>query len=243
MKNCENNILQETPIKTFSHKFSMNENCEKSISSVMIPHISKEKNITTVRKSLFKKSSCNDIGSKKQTKNGIGIKIKFVESSNINHKSSNKYAFFYKLKEKEKNPSKTPYLDKKFWNSSFNLNKYNDNNQNDNKLNNSNLLFVDQVQSQKNKLNHLIENGNNKEIIIQNNLDEKILPNINKADNNDNTNNKSEKVEKKKVEIIDNNNRINEKKNSLQNKKERKKNSNGIIINILNKPFFCCLKS
>ena len=244
VKNCENNILQETPIKTFSHKFSMNENCEKSISSMMIPHISKEKNITTVRKSLFKKSSCNDIGSKRQSKNGIGIKIKFVESSNINHKSSNKYAFFYKLKEKEKNPSKTPYLDKKFWNSSFNLNKYNDNNQNDNKLNNSNLLFVDQVQSQKNKLNHLIENGNNKEIIIQNNLDEKILPNINKADNNDNTNNKSEKVEKKKVEIIDNNNnRINEKKNSLQNKKERKKNSNGIIINILNKPFFCCLKS
>ena len=244
VKNCENNILQETPIKTFSHKFSMNENCEKSISSVMIPHISKEKNITTVRKSLFKKSSCNDIGSKRQSKNGIGIKIKFVESSNINHKSSNKYAFFYKLKEKEKNPSKTPYLDKKFWNSSFNLNKYNDNNQNDNKLNNSNLLFVDQVQSQKNKLNHLIENGNNKEMIIKNDLDEKILPNINKADNNDNTNNKSEKVKKKKVEIIDNNNnRINEKKNSLQNKKERKKNSNGIIINILNKPFFCCLKS
>ena len=58
-----------------------------------------------------------------------------------------------------------------------------------------------------------------------------------------NTNNKSEKVEKKKVEIIDNNHRINENKNSLQNKKERKKNSNGIIINILNKPFFCCLKS
>ena len=68
VKNCENNILQETPIKTFSHKFSMNENCEKSISSVMIPHISKEKNITTVRKSLFKKSSCNDIGSKKTIK-------------------------------------------------------------------------------------------------------------------------------------------------------------------------------
>ena len=195
-----------------------------------------------MRKSLFKKSSCNDIGSKRQSKNGIGIKIKFVESSNIYHKSSNKYAFFYKLKEKEKNPSKTPYLDKKFWNSSFNLNKYNDNNQNENhKLNHSNLLSVDQVQYKKNKLNHLIENGNNKEIIIKNGLDEKILPNINRVDNNDN--NKSERVEKKNVEIIDNNNRINENKNSLQNKKERKKNSNGIIINILNKPFFCCLKS
>ena len=247
IKNCENNLFQETPIKTFSHKFSMNEKCEKSISSMMIPNLSKEKNITTVRKSLFKKSSCNDIGfgSKKQSKNGIGIKTKFVESSTNNNKLSQKYSFFYKLKEKEKNPSKTPYLDKKNWNSSYNLNKYNYNNNPDdkNKKNNSNILFVDQIQSQKNKLNNLIEKGKNKEIIIvQKDLNEKILPNINKADNNDNTNIKIEMGEKEKEKIIDNNIGIIENKNNLQNKKP-KKNSNGIIINILNKPFFCCLKS
>ncbi len=72
MKKCENNILQETQIKTFSHKLSTNENCEKSISSLIIPHLSKEKNITTVRKSLFKKSSCNDIGQKNNQRMGLG---------------------------------------------------------------------------------------------------------------------------------------------------------------------------
>ena len=55
VKNFENNILQETPIKTFSHKFSMNENCEKSISSVMIPHISKEKNYNNCEKKFIQK--------------------------------------------------------------------------------------------------------------------------------------------------------------------------------------------
>ena len=246
LKKLETKSSQKLQIKTFSHKLSMDEKCDKSRSSRMIPNLSKEKNISPVKKSLFKKSSCNDIGRdiKRQASSVVGIKNKVGVSSNINNKSPNKYAFFFKLKEKEKNPSKTPYLDKKFWKSSYNLPKYNDNNNNViiNK-NNLNIYLADHTQSQKNKSNNIIENGNNKEIIIdKNETNKKLLPDIaNKVDNN--FTNKNNKINEKKENIkIDNNNEDSKNKNWEQNKKEKKK-SNGIIINILNKPFFCCLKS
>ena len=48
---------------------------------------------------------------------------------------------------------------------------------------------------------------------------------------------------KKKSIKIDDNNINNENKNFSQDKNERKNTNNNTIINILNKPFFCCLKS
>ena len=155
LKKLETKSSQKLQIKTFSHKLSMDEKCDKSRSSRMIPNLSKEKNISPVKKSLFKKSSCNDIGRdfKRQASSVVCIKNKVGVSSNINNKSPNKYAFFFKLKEKEKNPSKTPYLDKKFWKSSYNLPKFNDNN-NVIKKNNLNIYLADQTQSP--KINQII---------------------------------------------------------------------------------------
>ena len=250
LKKLETKSSQKLQIKTFSHKLSMDEKCDKSRSSRMIPNLSKEKNISPVKKSLFKKSSCNDIGRdiKRQTSSVVGIKNKVGVPSNINNKSPNKYAFFFKLKEKEKNPSKTPYLDKKFWKSSYNLPKYDNNNNGNNnaniKKNNLNIYSVNQTQSQINKSNNIVENGNNQKIIIdKNETNKKLLPdNTNNVDNNIISKN-IEIVEKKEnIKVDNNNNEDSKNKNCEQNKKEKKK-ANGIIINILNKPFFCCLKS
>ena len=42
---------------------------------------------------------------------------------------------------------------------------------------------------------------------------------------------------------MDDNNINNENKNFSKDKNERKNTNNNTIIHILNKPFFCCLKS
>ena len=68
--------------------------------------------------------------------------------------------------------------------------------------------------------------------------DKKLLINNNKFDNKNIVNNKSVMIEEKETRNIDNS----ENKNCLQNKKEGK-GINNIIINILNKPFLCCLQS
>ena len=57
-----------------------------------------------------------------------------------------------------------------------------------------------------------------------------------------NYNNIDKEIEKKETKKTENNNKINENKNCLRNKKEGIC-ANNIIINMLNKPFFCCLKS
>ena len=216
-----------SPIKSFHHRLSINEKSERSQSSMAIPNLSKEKNINIIKKSLFQKNSNNYSSfslKRKSRKNIIGIN-KNEELEN-NNKSSNKYSFFFKLKEKEKNPSKTPYLDKKFLKSSYNLPKYNvDNktiNNNDTKANNNNNII---------KKNQSIEN----QIDIRND-DNKDKNNTIKVDNNIII--KENIIEKETIRydnIINNKN-----KNILINKNQKKK---GLIINILHKPFFCCLKS
>ena len=77
---------------------------------------SKEKNECDFKKDLFKRSSYNLSGFslKKKSHKNLFIKNKFVNLSNTNHKSHKDYSFFSKLKQKEENPSKTPYLDTKF---------------------------------------------------------------------------------------------------------------------------------
>ena len=219
-----------SPIKSFHHRLSINEKSERSQSSMAIPNLSKEKNINIIKKSLFQKNSNNYSGfssKRKPRKNIIGINKN--EETDNNKKTPNKYSFFFKLKEKEKNPSKTPYLDKKFWKSSYNLPKYNVDNKtinNDNAKENNNSL-IKKNKSIKNKIdirdndikekNNTIKDDNN--IILKDNIFEK------KTIRYDN--------------IINNNN---ENKNIFINKNE-KKNKKKITINILHKPFFCCLKS
>jgi len=223
-----------SPIKRFNHKLSINEKSERSQSSMMIPNLSKEKNINIIKKSLFQKNSNNysNFGLKRKSrKNIIGLN---KNEDPDNNKLSKKYSFFFKLKEKEKNPSKTPYLDKKLWKSSYNLPKYNvDNktiNNDDNKHNNS---LMKKNQSIMNKIDNT-DDSNKEKNNIKKDSDKKILSNIN--DDNDIVvkDKMIEKETNKYDNVINSNN---------ENNKNGKKNKKPIIINILNKPFFCCLKS
>ena len=141
------------------------------------------------------------------------------------------------MKEKDKTPSNTPYLDKKFWKSSFDLIQYDANNKVNKKINELNKDYIKQNQIQINKINNIDENEENKEEnIIKNDLDKNVLSiNNNNLNNIIINNNKDELVGKKEYNKIDD--------NSKENKNERKNTNNNTIINILNKPFFCCLKS
>ena len=216
------NIL--TPKRPFRHSFSIKEKREKFLSSKMINIFSKERDI--IQKEFSKKNSSNNFSifspkgeSKKNSKFG---------DSGKNHKLTQKYSFFYKLKEKNKIPSKTPYLDKKLWKNSYNLDKYDYNKDDDNNSPNkkkiaNKSLFAPNQSSTYNKND------------IKNDLDKKLIPDKNKDDNNNAQN------IKKEIKPVENNN-DNEPKNYLLNKKHRKNICN-IIVNILNKPFLCCLKS
>ena len=250
-KNYENDSPKDntmSPIKTFSSYLLPNQNFRRSKSSMMIVDFSKEKNNDTFKKSLFKYNSNNFSGLslKRKPKINNKIKSKFLESSNNNRKSQKNYSFFFKLKEKEKIPSKTPYLDKKLWNSSYNVTKYNDNN---NACNKKNVVikktkpiapFVIQSQIQKDKRINMVKNDNNKEKkIIKNDLEKNKL--INNKDDNAIVDNNGKNFEKKDTKKLDEN-RVSGNNKNLENKKVGKNNKN-IIINILNKPFFCCLKS
>ena len=92
-----------SPIKSFHHRLSINEKSERSQSSMAIPNLSKEKNINIIKKSLFQKNSNNYSGfsSKRKPRKNIKGANKNEETDN-NNKSTNKYSFFFKLKEKEK---------------------------------------------------------------------------------------------------------------------------------------------
>ena len=151
--------------------------------------------------------------------------------------------FFYKLKEKNKRPSKTPYLDKKFSNSSYDVTKYVNNKTHGKsviKKKEFNMPLFSKMKSSKIEINHFKTNENKKELnVIKKGSDKKLLVN-NKKDINIIMNNKntiSEKGEKKKYKNNNTENKI-----FLHDKKEGKSSCN-IIVNILNKPFFCCLKS
>ena len=149
-------------------------------------------------------------------------------SQNKIHKL-HKYLFFNKLIKKNRFPSKTPYLDKKERESAQNVKQFN--------LENN----VDNSQSKN-------DNKNNKKINIKNNENEKNNGMINSdkklgistgEENKNNviiykSNNNNDKNETKKLGIDNNINKI-------QNM--QRKNENNFIINILTRPFFCCLKS
>ena len=124
IKNPENNnIIRNyniiTPSSTLKTKKNILDKSKSSLElSVLSKDISKENNI---KKSLFNKRS------KKWSLNYNNIikgrsKRKSVEGD-MTHKNRNSrnFNFFFKLKEKDKIPSKTPYLDK-IWNTANKLN-------------------------------------------------------------------------------------------------------------------------
>ena len=234
-----------SPAKTLHHETSIKGSCEKFRSSRLILNLSKEKHNSNLKAPLLKKNSCNTFSS-------FSLKRK---SRKNNHSGFSKYSFFYKLKEKDKIPSKTPYLDTKFWNSSFHLQKYDFNENTGNrspnkKISNKSLFY--KFQSPKHLKKVVDKNNKSKEKKMKNNNNnlDKISSTNNKQNDIITLNNIEKEKEKKKEtekETVKESKRLsndnnNENKNCLQNKSEKKK-SNNIIVNILHKPFFCCLKS
>ena len=188
----------------------------------------KKKIIILLKKAYSKKNSYSFFGFNLRRKSKSRIKTKFGESSNNNRRFSKNFSFFLKLKEKEKNPSKTPYLDKKSWKNEYNFNNLNETNKNIYNTENISIASsIGQNHSQK-ILNYNIKK-NNKKLLNDENKENKTI--------NNSKEDLGGKIETNKFEY---NNKEN--KNYSQNKKGRKSRSN-IIINILNKPFFCCFKS
>ena len=245
-KKSENNFPQNeilSPIKTIPYNFSFKKKLTKSKSSRDIPNIL-EDNKNNIQKSLLNKGSINQsnisIKSKPNKNNFLNIK-----SGDRTHKFQKRYSFFFKLKEKEKNPSKTPYLDRKGFNSTYHLKKYDFSN------------VTNFIKNKNDKVNSN-QDDNDKHLIEQNNIPKIKIDYINDKENITN-NNKIKKISSKissfpeiQKEIKNkniNNNNLNELKETqkIGNIKEKEikkqKNSNNFIINILNKPFMCCLKS
>ena len=280
------------------HSPRWSKKLEKARSSRDIFGVSKDKNNSSCRKLMNKKNSGGlfRMSLKSKSKRYSMIKLKSGEINN-NHKSNNNFSFFFKLKEKDKIPSKTPYLDKKHWNSTYSLNKFELNNKVNNvvpfkKKNSSNCSLVRQSVLSKEKIDEekrdytdifvekndslkLPNNANNvnlsdnkkkeenntnvkNEVFIykedskknDNNDINKEHEHQNKNDNDynikksDNTNNIIVKKETIKTDINNNlNNIISKENNILIQNKNNNKNKSNIVFNILNKPFFCCLKS
>ena len=268
-----------------------------------VSSFSNEKNSSSIKKGINKKGAGGLLGFslKRKSKRVSIIKLRSGELNS--HKSNNNFAFFFKLKEKDKIPSKTPYLDKKHWNSTYNIQKFEFNNKVGNsitfkKKNSSNVSLVRQSVLSKEKIDedkkdyteiYQDKNDSIKKTIHHDNHDnvdlnedkkkEKIKINkgsINDAiiyrkevdeiknhdinDNNKNINNNINSnifniFNKKEIIKIDNNSNHNTNHNLNENNDVEKRNKNlipeknnnnnksNIIFNILNKPFFCCLKS
>ena len=223
IKNPKNPKKIISPTNTLD---SRNKKFEKSHTSLELVNLSKgitkEKNI---KKSLFKKNKnrLSIINQKPKRVSVIG---------NMTHKNryNNDFRFFFKLKEKDKIPSKTPYLDK-IWNctnkldfksktnihtknnSGITLLKNNTQKINVNKISDTNIEYQKEKKGEKED-NNLVKSENDKKIEIKKKIVEK---------NEENTTKNI--IQKDKVIFS----------------KEKIKKTN-IIFNILNKPFFCCLK-
>ena len=153
----------------------------------------------------------------------------------MTHKSRNShnFNFFFKLKEKDKIPSKTPYLDR-IWSAANKLNfKHKTNIQT---KQNPGVSLVKRNTHEFNlnkisKINIRCKKEKNEE------LSKKSKDKSEKDKSKDSFDKKQEeKIEENETKIIDKKN-----KNIFSEEKIKKTNMN-IIFNILNKPFFCCLK-
>ena len=206
-----------SPIESFPFGMDINKD-KKSIS----PEKEKYNNLT--KDNLSKSSSINP---RRIIRRSHIIKNKVGETT---HK--NNYSFFFKLKKKDKFPSKTPYLDKKISNQIYNLKNNNFINANNTIINIKNNTNLNQ-----NYLNTFHSNQEKNSSMI--NSDKKSSPDRdNKNHSINNMKNIEEEKETKKFEDKHNKNNIIPAKN--ENVKNKMSN---IVYNILNKPFFCCFKS
>ena len=176
------------------------------------------------------------------------IRVKRTRRSSIIGNSTNKNKYnrdcniFLKLKEKEKIPSKTPYLDNKLKNNTNNNKIHKDNTNIYNKTK-TNYMLNPKKQKSNNIKPYILSTGNIKRFEKKENEDNKKKEDKKKKEYNkekeDNKENE-EKNDEEKIEKGTNKSDEGNKKN-IQNNKEIKKTN--IILNILNKPFFCCFKS
>ena len=208
---------------------SKNKIFNKSKSSLEISNFSNHiSNEQIMKKTFFNKNSkklslnyhYNNTVRRKQKRGSV--------IGNMTHKNRNNhnFHFFFKLKEKDKIPSKTPYLDKiwNFSNSKFdskpktnihtkNISDISLIKQNSYEINTNNKINKTNIKSEKEKKDEIfdkLENDKNKKTI-----------------------------EKKQEEKIEKNETKKSDKIILAPEKVKKSK---IIFNLLNKPFFCCLK-
>ena len=193
---------------------------------------------------LTSNSGANSFSKKKYIKDGT-FSHKNGNASNKNlHKFKKNYPFFFKPKEKYKIPSKTPYLDRKARKSAYEINHFNFQNnkdvifsklhnknikQNSNKSLNEEIIFIKEKNN--NKINEEEKEGN----VLNSN---KKFEDSNRAEINNNIN-----VNKNEATKLDFNNNTKNKQILSQKNSKGKRNTNNIIINVLTKPFFCCLNS
>ena len=200
---------------------SKNKIFDKSKSSLELSnisnHVSKEQNIN-IKTTLFNKNSKklslnynnNNTVRRKQKRGSI--------IGNMTHKNRNNqnFQFFFKLKEKDKIPSKTPYLDK-IWNFSNNkLDIKYETNIHTKKISEISLV----------KQNSKYEKEKNEDV-------------FDKSENKLEKDKNKETIEKKQEEKTQKDESKNINKNIFSAEKVKK---NNIIFNLLNKPFFCCFK-
>ena len=226
--------------KIISPQATINSRDKKSEKSKSSLELSKEQNL---KKSLFNNNikkhnrlsvnyiyNHNNNSDRKKPKRGSAI-------GNMTHKNRNNhdFNFFFKLKEKDKIPSKTPYLDKIMSVTNKNLNYKSKTHIHPSKKS-ANISLIKQNSQEINKIkisktNNKSEKEKEKSEIIQKSYDDKSEKDKDKKI--------SEKEQDKKKS---NNETIKLEKNEIIPHSEKKVKKANIIFNILNKPFVCCLK-
>ena len=215
---------------------SKNKLSNRSRSSLEILNLSKnipkEQNLKT---SLFNKNS-NRFHLNFYNNNVVKKKIRRGSvMGDMTHKNRNNrnLDFFFKLKEKEKTPSKTPYLDK-IWNFSNQLSFKPKTNIHTKK--GSNLSLTKQNSKEINNIKISRTNIKPEKEIEE---EEEIIPKLIDKKEKDKNEETPKKNNENKIEENDTENL--EKKEKIIFSEEKVKKTN-IVFNILNKPFFCCLK-
>ena len=241
VKNTEN--ISTFIDKIYNNEEHLNNNRISTINN--LENISQKNSTMSPRRTRLKiKKSLFSGNSPKKSKKGNTLNNNNKGENTTKYKSNKNYSFFFKLKEKNKIPSKTPYLDKKAWKSTYNLNLYNlEENANANDIN-------DKIDNKNINMNKISDKTFFDEIKIKKNnsikKSEKKLE-ISKGEENKNNIIIYKDINNNKKLDADNNNDIiinnKKKKISLNENNKEKKCTNNLIINILNRPFLCCLKS
>lgn len=222
--------------KFFTIKSPKNCNPTKSDNVISLSPTLKSKNRIFDKKSLFNKNYkqlslyCNNYPVKAKHRRGSMM-------GDMTYKNRNKdnFNYFFKLKEKDKIPSKTPYLDK-IWNTANKLNFKHKTNIHTKQNPGVSLVKRKTQEFNMNRITK-INIKSEKEKEKDDESPKKSKDKSEKDKSKDSVDKKQEeKIEENETKVIDKKD-----KNIFSEEKIKKTNMN-IIFNILNKPFFCCLK-